>query len=114
MRHHIYLACVKISFVDREGETGVTETNAMIRSARQQIGVELLARAQQGAQITLMQKLNDPTLNILDAVFTGMFYLGHMTEEEFNKRTPVTARQPDPGAAPNIFDQGSPTGVQDN
>lgn len=118
MRHHMYLACLKLTFVDAEGGTGVTETNTMIKANKQQVGLELLARAQQGAQIQLIEKLNDPNIQVLDAVFTGMFYLGHMTQAEFDKRTPQTVA-PAATSEGDAFDvktesAGETLGIQDN
>lgn len=109
MRHHMYLACLKLTFVDGDGDTGVTETNTMIKANKPQVGLELLARAQQAAQIQLIEKLNDPTIQVLDVIFTGMFYLGHMTQEEFDKRTPQSVA-PAAVSENDVFS----TGIQDN
>lgn len=82
---HFFIACVELTFVDAEGNTGVTRLNTMIRSDTNTVGVLLLGRAQQAAQIQLIKSLNDPSINVLNVVFVSISYLGAMSDEDFHR-----------------------------
>lgn len=85
-RQHWFIACAEITFVHGDGEnTGITRLNSMMKSDKQAVGVEMLGRAQQAAQLQLLKNLNDPGINVLNVVFVSICYLGHMTEKEFYK-----------------------------
>jgi hypothetical protein len=83
---HFFLACCEITFVDTEGNTGITRVNSMIKSIDQTVPARLLGRAQQAAQMQLIKSLNDSNLNILNVIFITINYIGEMTDEEFHKQ----------------------------
>lgn len=84
---HYFLACIELTFMDSDKETGVTRVNTMMMSADGPVNVRLLGLAQQGAQIQLRKKLNED-VNILNATFLNISYLGQMLPEEFHAGQP--------------------------
>lgn len=81
---HFLLACVELTFMDDDGQTGITRLNTMVKSEDGRVNVELLGRTQQAAQIQLRKKLQDPNVNVLDVVVFAVSDLGIMTDEEFH------------------------------
>lgn len=86
-RHH-YLITGEIVFKARDMETvNGMRANGILLTENTNIGVAAIGKAQQVIQMNFFQKMNDPTLIVIDVIILGMTYLGHMTEEEF-KRVP--------------------------
>ena len=80
---HFLLACIELTFVDSNGDTGITRLNTMMMSTDGRVNVRLLGLAQQGAQVQLRKSLNED-VNILNAVFLSISDLGLMLPEEFH------------------------------
>lgn len=79
-----YIACVELTFVDGEGNTGITRINSVAQTDRAFLGVKELGRVQQAAQMQFANKLKDPKLQILDAVFVSVSFLGRMSPKDFH------------------------------
>ena len=82
---HFFLACCEITFIDGEQNTGITRLNSVIRSESQTVGVLLMGRAQQAAQMQLIKNMNDSSIQALNVTFTSISYLGFQSDEEFHK-----------------------------
>lgn len=83
-KFYFFLACVELTFVNADKETGITRVNATLKSETPYVGVRLLGRAQQSTQLQLAKNLNDPNLQFLNAVFITLNPLGEMPDEEFH------------------------------
>lgn len=88
LRKHFYLCTCSITFVNKEDEMVVTsKQNTMLRLKAKHVTVADLGKAQQTAQLQLIQKMdglyNQDQHVIVDCVIDSISYLGEMTEEEF-------------------------------
>ena len=87
MRKHYYLMCAEVTFMDAEGDTGIARVNVMQQNDFPRLGIRQIARAQQGAQVQLMQKLGKVSITVLNVVIISASYIGHMSQEEFQEGT---------------------------
>ena len=83
MKKHFWLGAVELTFVDSEEATGVTRVNTMVNSDSGNITMTELAKLQQGAQLTLFNKLGEQ-VTVLGLTVLNIIYLGKMTDEEFS------------------------------
>lgn len=86
-KYNFFLACLELTFIDADKETGITRVNTMITSETDSINITLLGRAQQAAQIQLMKQLNDEQIQIINVIFTSISNLGNMTNSEFHQKS---------------------------
>ncbi len=86
-KHH-YLIAGELVFKSPEMETvNGMRANGILLTDETNLGIAAIGKAQQVLQANFFQKMQDPTLIIIDVIITGLIYIGFMTEEEF-KRTP--------------------------
>lgn len=89
MKKHYWLSTVELTFMVAaavEGEeptVSITRVNTMSATDNQTVSMKDLAKVQQGAQMTLMNKLQEQ-VPILDLTVLNVSYLGHMEEAEFD------------------------------
>lgn len=87
-KQHYNLICgtLLLASMDNENISSVT-LNAIVPSDIKHINVDTLGRAQQALQANFMQRMKDsPDMpQIVDVVIASISYLGHMTQEQFNK-----------------------------
>lgn len=73
--------------------------NAISMSSDGRIALNQIGRIQKQIQMNFHQKMQDPTIEILDVVLLNITPLGHFTAEEFNLRpSELAAMQIPPGA----------------
>jgi hypothetical protein len=83
MKKHFWLSAVELTFVDTQGDTGVTRVNTMVNAESSNVTMTELAKVQQGAQLTLFNKLGEQ-VTVLGLTVLNVSYLGHMTDKEFS------------------------------
>lgn len=85
-RQHHYMVTAQILFtVQGKDDLNVAMQNTLVLAPEQKITVTQIARAQQGVQMQLTQKMGTTEIEVRDVVITALMYLGHMTTEEFTK-----------------------------
>jgi hypothetical protein len=90
-KHHYYLICGTI-LVAQDEDTSAVSLNAILPSDIKNIGVHQLGQAQRMLQMNFHQRMQDPetgeqeTFKVVDVVIANMCYLGHMSQEQFEKR----------------------------
>lgn len=81
--HHFYLIAGQVIFASEGGPQAVLQ-NTMLREDTSNFGLHQIAKAQQGLQQTLFNKLGGP-VEVVDVIITNVNYLGLQTEKQFNK-----------------------------
>lgn len=82
MKKHYWISAAELTFADGNGGTGVTRVNVIVSSENDFITSTELMKIQQGAGVTLFNKLQEE-VNILNITVVMLTKLGYMTEEEF-------------------------------
>ncbi len=81
-KQHFHLIAGKvIAMID--GNITSVDLNAVLRTKSTSIKAKDIGRANQTLQLTLAQKVGDPTIQMMDAMVYGISYLGHMKNSEF-------------------------------
>lgn len=106
-KQYYHLASAELLFSDGEGNSGATRLNAIVKGPTNLLRMQEIGRAQQAAQVQLMQRMNDPKLAIHDVTIIAMTYLGHMSEEQFAEGMEHLLA-PEPAAKVNEAPAGSP------
>ena len=81
--HHYYMFAGNLAFVDSEGNAAVSNASVVVPTTDQRVTARDMARASQGLQMNLFQRINQQ-VQVIDLNIMSVSYLGHMTEEEFN------------------------------
>lgn len=81
--YHFYMIAGQVIFASEGGPQAVLQ-NTMLREDTNNFGLYQIAKAQQGLQKTLFNKLGGP-VEVVDVIITNVNYLGLQTEEQFNK-----------------------------
>lgn len=89
-KFYYFMVAAQVTFITSEGDSNLTRVNALVESPTENFTVKELARAQQGAQINLFEKLGGP-VQVLDVIFLSISKLGHMSKEEFYQKTDEAA-----------------------
>lgn len=92
-RKHYFLVAGQITFKNEDDELGSLPLNAVVTHDTAKIPVRLIGRAQQALQMNFHQRMEDPSLTIVDVVVLGLTHCGHMTEREWNKAPEGTKLQ---------------------
>lgn len=86
---------VIFSAKDTEGVHSI-RLNAIASNDKPLIPVRLLGRMQQGLQYQFHQRMQDPTLTVVDVVILNIVSLGEMTKEELHAAAPEGSTGPAP------------------
>lgn len=88
---HYYLVSGKVMFIvgepSEDNGAASTDMNCLLTSDNQMITFEKLSRAQNGLQLNLIQKINEPDIKFIDVTIHNIVHLGYMSEEQFRKET---------------------------
>jgi len=83
---HHWVATMQLVFVKQDDPTdgGALTLNAMLLTKDKVINAHSLAQLQRTGTANLMERLQDPTMKVVDIIFLSISHLGQMTQEEFN------------------------------
>lgn len=91
-RQHYWMVAGEIVFrvKDKDGKDieGVNSVrlNTVVIGTEERFPVASIARAQQGLQMNFHRRMQDPMVEVVDAVLLGLMPLGWFTQEEFHAR----------------------------
>ena len=60
--------------------------NTVVHNEFREFGLQLLAQSTTGLQMAYREKTGDTTGEILNVVISSVFYMGHMTREQYKRR----------------------------
>lgn len=82
---HHWMVSAQVVFTNKEAsDGGVIPMTAILLTEQQYVNAASLAQAQRTLTANTMERMQDPDMGIVDIVFLGISYLGHMTQEGFN------------------------------
>lgn len=87
-KRHYYLVAGEVVFINPDETLGTLRLNTVTRTKKQLFTAQNLGESQQALQMQFHRNCETrgvPLLNIFDVFIMSVSYLGHMTEEEFNK-----------------------------
>lgn len=95
--HHFYMFAGNITFMDSEGNAAISNASVVVPTTDQRVTAHDMARASQGLQMNLFQRINQQ-VKVIDLNIMSVSYLGHMTEDEFNAGVDVPSVDPEEAA----------------
>lgn len=82
------LVTVAIQFVeDAPAEIAEPMLNTVVHSEFREFGLQLLAQSTTGLQMAYREKTKDTSGEIINVVISSVFYMGHMTREQYQRRS---------------------------
>lgn len=93
-RMHHFLIAAELVF-RRKGEEAImsVRSNGVLISDNRDLPARSIGKAQQIVQMNFHGKMQDPEMEILDVVILNLPYLGHMTQEEYERQPKTPTMQ---------------------
>lgn len=92
MHHWLIAAQVVFANPQTPEDGGVITVNAMLLTPEQHVTVAELKRANQAVVANFYQKMNDTSMKVIDVIFIGFNWIGHMAHEKATQEAPTSAK----------------------
>lgn len=93
---HYFMVSGSVTFRNpaEEGSLGSYPFNAVVTNEVNLFPVRMIGKAQQSLQLQFFQKMEDPSLEVVDVHLLSVTHLGWMTEKEFHGEKPAKTETP--------------------